>query len=380
MNITICTKHFSANGGQERFCVRLASFLAGRGHKVKVLAVSGAPIAGVDLRIIPTPAIIPRSARDWMYGKILARAMVSHSADVSFGDQKTWGCSVIRPGGGAERQYWRRRLFNQRNRINPGVMRPGMLIKMYFDMRAEANGYNSDKLKCVIANSRMVRNGLLDSFPGLSGKVEVVYNGADIDRFTPDNADKWRRETAAGIGLNPDCLTGVFVANNFALKGLRQAIETIAGLTNGGKHSVQLIIAGGGRSKRYAQLIRKKGLQDFVRFTGQSEEMERYYAAADFLLFPTFYDPCANVTLEALAAGLPVITTKMNGAHELLDDRHGCVVDQPCEVGAMADFIIGLKDKNRLAKMKVAARTLAEQHKIAAKLTRIEKILENNGC
>ena len=67
----------------------------------------------------------------------------------------------------------------------------------------------------------------------------------------------------------------------------------------------------------FARLAKDLGLSDRVRFVGYCPDVRDAYFASDFLVHPTFYDPCSNVVLEALACGLPVITTRDNGAAEL---------------------------------------------------------------
>ncbi len=380
MNITLCVKQFIGGGGQEIVLRRLARFLVSCGHNVKVLTIKGEPLDGVLLQMVSAPAMVPRFARDWVLGRALAREMIADRSDVSMGEQKTWGCSVVRPGGGVEACYWRRRMFEPGGIVNLPAFLPSSLLKMVFDLMAEWRSYNTPGLKRVITNSQMVRDALLARFSHLSDMVDVVYNGADIERFKPENAGRWRRQVAGELGFGERDLTGIFVANNFALKGLKQAIETIFTARNkGGLQSLRLLVVGRGRDRSYVRLVRSMGLSDNIRFAGGSDVPERYYSAADFLLLPTFYDPCANVTLEALASGLPVITTRMNGACELMDDRHGCVVDHPDDIKGMADFILSCNDKIVLDKMKVAARELAEKHSLDSKFAAIEEILKESA-
>ena len=89
-------------------------------------------------------------------------------------------------------------------------------------------------------------------------------------------------------------------------------------------------VAGNPDYRRWQALAQRLGIAERVSFVGLCSEMRDAYFAADFLVHPTFYDPCSLVVLEALACALPVITTRANGASELLHPlQEGYVVDDP---------------------------------------------------
>ncbi|MBI3329048.1 MAG: glycosyltransferase family 4 protein, partial [Nitrospinae bacterium] len=91
------------------------------------------------------------------------------------------------------------------------------------------------------------------------------------------------------------------------------------------------------------RLAAQVGVADWVRFEGQRPDAERYYAAADLFVLPTLYDPFANACLEAMACGLPVLTSVANGAAELLQDGvNGCVLKDPLSVEALGASLRGL--------------------------------------
>jgi UDP-glucose:(heptosyl)LPS alpha-1,3-glucosyltransferase len=99
-----------------------------------------------------------------------------------------------------------------------------------------------------------------------------------------------------------------------------------------------------------------------VHFVG-ARSPEAFYGASDVLVLPSYYDPCANVTVEALACGLPVITSVFNGAFELLTPGvTGYCVDDASDAGQVAGYLERLQDPERLAEASVAARELALSH------------------
>jgi len=128
---------------------------------------------------------------------------------------------------------------------------------------------------------------------------------------------------------------------------------------------VKGLVVGGRDKGAYASLAEKLGVGDHVAFHEAVGDIERYYAAADIYLLPTFYDPMSLVVLEALASGLPVITTRYNGASEIMTDGvQGFTVDEPRNLGAIVSAVETLLDSKRRNEMGAAARALAEEFPI----------------
>lgn len=378
MKVTVCAKYFKHKGGAQTFLIEFVRHLLARGHAVRVLALDGEPMEGVEVRVLGEPALLPKSLRDWSHGRRLARELASDDGDVSFGEQKMWGCDVVRPGGGAlpdwEAHYVR---SHEHGRALLRLSR-AVSLKRHFDQAAENRVYAAPGPRRVVANARLVERDLLRHYPQLAGRIVVIHNGANLDRFSPELAAQWRAPVLRELDLPPDALTLLFVGHDFRRKGLRQTLETLQLLEHyDPAFRVQLLVLGRGRTGRYRRLAARLGVLARVRFVGGSRQAERFYAAADVLMLPTFYDPCANVTLEALAAGLPVVTTVTNGGCEVLTHgRDGWLINDPRDLASMADALLDLRDPARLAAMKSAAYATALRHPIQSKLAAIADVLE----
>jgi UDP-glucose:(heptosyl)LPS alpha-1,3-glucosyltransferase len=156
----------------------------------------------------------------------------------------------------------------------------------------------------------------------------------------------------------------LFVGSGFERKGVRHLIEAAEMLDV----PVTLLIVGRGSGEKYRPMIRRQR----VVFCGPRKEIERYYAAADVFVFPTVYEPFGNVHLEALASGLPVITTGQSGAADIVrHGKSGFVVQEPEDTGAIADCIRKLMDADVLSEMGNEARKLAEQFTFARHMREI---------
>jgi UDP-glucose:(heptosyl)LPS alpha-1,3-glucosyltransferase len=162
----------------------------------------------------------------------------------------------------------------------------------------------------------------------------VIPNGVDLAAFSPDARTARRGDSRRRLGLTEDETAILFVGNEFERKGLKFALDAMALA----KSSTQkLIIAGKDDPAPYRQYAQRLGISPNVRFAGTSNDMPSMFAAADIFLLPTSYEAFSLALLEAAATGLPIITTRVNGAVELVRDRANAIlVDQDSQEIAKA--------------------------------------------
>jgi UDP-glucose:(heptosyl)LPS alpha-1,3-glucosyltransferase len=374
LRVSMGVRYFEPRGGAEKFSLSLARFLARRGHRVRVHAFRGGPMEGVELRLLPFPRLAGRAWRDWATGRGLAAALAVDDADVTWGEQKTWSANVIRPGGGSEAEYWSAHASFRGE--DGGASWTGLLhLKRLFDLAAERRGFESPEFRRVVVNSELVRGHLLSHYPALAGRIEVVHNGAE-PRLSPVGRSD-RREVLGALRLEAAAPTALFAGHDFRRKGLTHALRAVAAARRRDPTwPLQLVVAGRDRPGDHARQARVLGLGAAVAFAGTRQDLAALFGAADVLLFPTLFDPFANVTVEALAAGLPVLTTRRNGGHELIADGvEGWAVEDPADAEALAGHLLELRDPARRAAMSRAALACAARHTLESKLLRIEQIL-----
>ena len=153
----------------------------------------------------------------------------------------------------------------------------------------------------IVANSPMVAAQLALAHPAHAGRIVVVPNGVDLARFQPGG----RGEAAGDL---------VFLGNGYRRKGLDLALAALARVPR-----LRLHVAGAERRLGpWRDLAARLGVADRVRWRGPTTSPERLLPGARALLLPTRYDAYANVCLEALACGVPVVTTATNGAASVL--------------------------------------------------------------
>jgi UDP-glucose:(heptosyl)LPS alpha-1,3-glucosyltransferase len=159
----------------------------------------------------------------------------------------------------------------------------------------------------------------------------------------------------------------MFVSNNFRLKGLQYLIPAIYHLKNlKPKTPFSLLVIGKDRPDPFIKLARGIGVGERLIFAGGiREKMECWYGASDCLVHPTLFDPFSNVCLEALASGLPVITSKYNGAMEIMNHgEEGFVLSDPSSKEEIAIRMEAFLERDFLHQASRKARNLAEAYSI----------------
>jgi UDP-glucose:(heptosyl)LPS alpha-1,3-glucosyltransferase len=209
----------------------------------------------------------------------------------------------------------------------------------------------------------MVRRDMQEFHRVPDERLHLVYNGVDVACYSPAACEPLRTDARQRFGLAEGEVCFLLVAHNFRLKGLRELVEAAARFhARRPADPWRILVVGKGGARPYQRLASRLGCAERLVFAGTLDDILPAYAAADAYVHPTWYDPCSLVVLEALACGLPIITTRFNGASELVEDgREGLILDSPAEVERLADALERLMDPTCRAAMGAAARRAAEQ-------------------
>jgi UDP-glucose:(heptosyl)LPS alpha-1,3-glucosyltransferase len=191
-------------------------------------------------------------------------------------------------------------------------------------------------------------------------RIRVVYNGVDVHKYSPQRREEFRQATRKGLGLAGDVVLALAVAHNYQLKGvptLLRALEILAPK----RLPLHVAVVGGKRFKLWQRWVNARRLP--VTFVGPQLDTVPFYAAADMLVHPSFYDSCSLVLLEAAASGLPLLVSKENGAAELLRDGvEGLLLADPADAESLAAQMEIMLDASLRERMGAAARRLAVDH------------------
>lgn len=373
MNIALVIQAFDARlGGAEHWTCQFARLLHAAGHRLHVVAKSFGPEADeLDVVRHPLPAISNRFHLAQAAAEVVAGLKVDIVHDMGLG----WACDVFQPHGGA-----RRASFDQNLLLMPSWLRPlkrcvAPLLPRYRQFAQIERRQYARRPTRLIALSQMVARHFREHYRVDEQQIRIVYNGVDLQRFTPELKSQYREATRATLGLKPDDVLVLIVAHNFALKGVPTLIRAAGRLKAAGT-PVKVGVVGGKSHGAYQQMAQRHGVAEEVLFLGPIADPRPYYAAADIYAQPTFYDPCSLVVLEALACGLPVITSQFNGAGELITPGvEGSILMDPADDATLAAHIGDLLDADRQA-MGQAARQLAEQHSLDQNLREMLAVYE----
>ena len=230
-------------------------------------------------------------------------------------------------------------------------------------MRLEKSLFTDRGAGRVIANSQMVKNEIVDLYDYPADKIDIVHNGVPVNEFR--EASTRRAQSRAAFGLATDEIAVLFVGSGWERKGLRFAIDAVEGCKD---LKLRLLVAGRGNQRQY----KSTGAQ----FLGEIVDLPSLYAAADIFLLPTIYDPFSNACLEALATGLPVITTRANGFSEIIEiGVHGSIIDRPDDVEDLREALGYWSDETRRASARSTILARASQFDISKNIEKTLAIL-----
>jgi glycosyltransferase involved in cell wall biosynthesis len=221
----------------------------------------------------------------------------------------------------------------------------------------------------LIAVSQTVRDELL-SIGMPPERVRVIENGVDLDEFHPGPAD---RSALGGMGDHPIALfVGDARTGRKNLDGVLRALVGVPGLT--------LAVVGAADRGPFPAMAERLGIANRVRFLGHRHDIADLMRGADLFVFPTRYEPFGLVILEAAASSLPVITTRLAGAAQLLEGGAGVVLDDPEDTPTLTAAMLRLADDETLRRrIGKAARTIAESHGWATTAAQYADLIESTN-
>jgi UDP-glucose:(heptosyl)LPS alpha-1,3-glucosyltransferase len=366
MRVALSIDTFSrTKGGAEQYLVDLARRLAHHGHEVHIFASQWDEM-GDGLSFHRVPIIpFPKSLRLASFAINNARSIRKGRFDIALGLGNTLVANVLQPHGGVHWIWFWRSLRAYENPVLRGITLMGRLLsaKQWMSGLIEEVPYRRQCCPRIIAISQMVKDDIIRHYHVPPERVTLIYNGVDLERFHPENRRRYREEIRKSLRIAEE-LVVLFVSNNHRMKGLGCLIRALARIKEKGEgRPFKLLVLGRGPTNRYLHVGPRLGFDEGILSVQGTPYPERYYGAADLLVHPTFYDACSLAVFEALASGLPVITTTSNGAGGIITDgQEGFVVDDPRDISTLADRIHYFFDDRTREASSRASRELAERY------------------
>ncbi|MFT4171896.1 MAG: glycosyltransferase family 4 protein [Rhodocyclaceae bacterium] len=323
LRLAIVRQRYNPFGGAERFVERALQALSGSGLDVTLIARKWDGPANDHFHLRKCrPPYLGRLSRDKGFAEQVRQIIQRNEFDIVQSHERIAGCEVFRAGDGVHATWLAQRLRT----LTPWQRFLQKHSPWHaYTLAAEDAMFRDVRLRAVICNSHMVRDDIARRYPDISHKLHVIHNGVDLARFSPDLRATHRDAVRAALGVGHRTPVVVYVGSGFARKGVAQLIDA---LQKPALAQAELWIIGKDRDAQGMQARAKAGGLSFrVRFLGPQKDVAPYLGAADAFALPTLYDPMPNAALEALACGLPVLTSPMSGAAELIKPGFGAVVD-----------------------------------------------------
>jgi len=227
-------------------------------------------------------------------------------------------------------------------------------------LAVERRQFAPANFKKILAISHEVKRELTTAYGVPERKIAVVHSGVDHERFRPGRRKEARERIDKEWGIPAATALALFVGNGFQRKGLDRILKAWETRSLSG---VYLLIVGDDAARSRYVSWAKQVAPGRIFFAGRQASVEDYYAAADLLLLPAFQEAFGNVVLEALASGIPVVTSRAVGAAEVLTGglEEGILTDAD-DPQELARKILKMTDASRFPGLSRAAREIAERH------------------
>jgi UDP-glucose:(heptosyl)LPS alpha-1,3-glucosyltransferase len=320
------------HGGAESWTLQLATWLSKRRHEIHLVASTASEEV---LRDFDRVHLLPPTHDRVRVANHLSRWLAQNQFDLVHDTGVGIEFDIFQPHFGSwhamelgklksllPRQRWTRRLVRTFSHRKKAIE---SLAKIQF----------SNRTATYIAVSDMVARDLhhFESIP--NERIQTIPNGIDTSKFHPEKRRDLRNAARYQLGIQPDDLVVSLVAHNHQLKGVPNAIQALK-QAHEFPVSIHMLIAGGHR-QGYQQIDVGRHRLTFV---GSVVDILPVLAASDIYLHPTFYDACCLAVLEAMACGIPTITTQNNGAAQFIEHgKNGLLMENAADLESMLQHL-----------------------------------------
>lgn len=329
--VALVRSRYDPAGGAERFVQSAIRALRTEGASLTIVTRHWPDNDGSA--IVVDPFHLGSLWRDWGFARGVCAQLSQRHFDLVQSHERIACCDVYRAGDGVHAQW-----LQERTRVQGPLARLATRLSPHhrYVVAAERALYRSPRLRAVICNSSMVQEQIAARFGVAREKLVLIRNAVDATIFHPGLRGELREAVRQQLGIPNAGRVALHVGSGFERKGVRAFLHAVA---QARCHPWGIVVGRDKRQAAYRSLAARLGLQERVRFVGAASDVRPYYAAADAFVLASLYDPQPNAALEAMACGLPVMTSTQCGAAELLvHGESGFVRDALDAAGFAADL------------------------------------------
>ncbi len=333
MKIALVKRRYSLKaGGSERYCVMMARGLMEAGHEVTVIGHVLDDELKNDVRFVQVPiSKWTSSTKNRSFAINCRSAIAAGQFDVTYALGRAFGVDAVRITERLQSHwlnvYYSAGFWRTVQSLNP---RHRTLIEL------ERQLYTAHSTRRIVTQSKLDRD-LVKRYYGIDdSKITTIYNGIDASLFHEGFRSE-RHQVRERFGIPQQARLMIFASMDFEGKGLRTILQSMAACRGIEPH---LLVLGTGPIAKFSTLARNLGVERQVVFAGRQSHIAACYGAGDVFILPTEYEPFPNVNLEAMACGLPVITTATSGGADILQDsKNGFLISHRNALEEMTDVI-----------------------------------------
>ena len=354
--IAFALEKFSRHaGGAESYTISLATTLIENGLEVHLIGQSwdGDP-QEAHFHEIHIPKFLPAWIKLLLFAFKHKKIVMKQNCGVVVGFGNTIYMNVYQSHGGVHQFSTARMVYAEKNIIKRFVKRILILLSMKQWVRAwiESAPFRMNPRPKIVAISQMIKKDMESFFHTNPDEIEVIYNGVDTKRHNLSLRQQIRGPLRGPWCASENDVVFLFVAYDLKKKGMEPLVEAAAKLKMTGADNFKIIVAGGSPYRSLLKLIERFDLKNNVIFVGRVKSIDDFYANSDVFVLPTYSDACSLVVIEAMASGLPAITTTVNGAAGIITDgTNGYIIPHPADSSDLADKMYLLLDNGRRQRM-----------------------------
>lgn len=349
MNVALVMERVEPwRGGAETSTQQFIQHLSGLGVNLELVTRSPlSPTPGMKVHTLRA-AGATRAGRSAAFARAANRLVSKLGVDLVHAISPCLGADIYEPRGGTVAETVVRNLALRRSKAGRSLKRLAnrLNLRQRLMLDLERRLLSREPRPMIVALSDYVIRQLHEHYEFPNSHIRKIFNGVDPD--TTDEAQRAadRAQVRDLYGVAEDDLLVILVAHNFKLKGVGRWIEALQRLVRlADPAPVRSLVIGRDNPARWQRLAQLGRVEDRLGFVGATRRIGAFYHAADVLVHPTYYDPCSRVVLEGMVAGLPCITTRFDGAGEVIEDGvNGFVLDDPEDVDALVERVRQLAD------------------------------------
>lgn len=351
--VALVRSRYDPAGGAERFVQSAIHALRARGASLTVVTRYWPDNDGSA--IVLDPFYAGSLWRDWSFARAACRELARRRFDLVQSHERVACCDVYRAGDGVHAQW-----LEERARVQGAWQRFATRISPHhrYLLAAERRLFTSERLRAVICNSDMVRQEIAARFGTPADKLVLIRNAVDSAAYHPGLRAEMGDAVRQQLGIPATAPVVLHVGSGFERKGVRTLLDAVA---RAASRPWAIVVGRDKRAGSYVAHASRLGIADRVRFIGAASDVRPYYAAADVFVLASLYDPQPNAALEAMACGLPVVTTRKCGVAEMLRPGESGFVRDALDTAAIAADLDAL-DPPRARIAGAAARATVEPY------------------